>query len=115
MVTVVAGPPQRALLGGGGAPERHQELHGPAHAVAAMGEVPVVAGGDEEHANGVEDATEDEDACGNAGEDGGQAREMDEEERDRRHQVQALVRTPYVGDGHWSTLSAQNPPYLPVG
>ena len=46
---VVTGPPQRALLRGGRAAERHQELREPCHPVAAVREVPVVAGRDEEH------------------------------------------------------------------
>src|SRR3954447_12802877 len=115
VVPVVAGPPQRTLLGGGGAAEGHQELHRSAHPVAAVGEIAVVARGDEEHADGVEDPAQHEGTSGHAGEDGGQARQMHEEERDGRRPVQTLVRAPYVGDGHSPTLPGSDPPYLPVG
>src|SRR5205823_14172767 len=93
----------------------HEELHRSAHAVAAVGEITVVAGGDEEHAHDVEDAAQDQGACGYAGEDGGQAHQVDDKEGGRRHPVQALVRPPYIGDGHGPTLAAARPPYLPVG
>ena len=58
MDPVVAGPPERTLLEGGGAAEGHEELGHPAHAVAAVGEVAVVAGGDEEHPAQVQDGTQ---------------------------------------------------------
>ena len=87
MDPVVAGPPQRALLYGGGPAEGHQELGHPAHAVAAMGEVPVVAGGDEEHPAQVEHRAEDPVVPGDHYEERGQRDEVGAEEGNRGHPV----------------------------
>ena len=47
VLAVVAGPPQRALLGAAGAADGEEELERPVGPVRPVGEVPVVAGGDE--------------------------------------------------------------------
>ena len=47
----MAGPPQRPLLQGGGPADGQDELDEATHPVTAVGEVAVVAGGDEEHAD----------------------------------------------------------------
>ena len=85
--SVVAGPPEGALLQGGGPAERHEELGHPAHPVAAVGEVPVVSGGDAEHPGEVEHGAQHPVLPGDHDEERGQRGDVHGEERDGRHPV----------------------------
>ena len=91
VVPVVGRPPQRALLRGRGGAERHHELPEPVEPVAPMGEVAVVAGGDEEHPPEVEGDAQHDRRHRHAGEDGEQRQQVQQQERDRRHAVDPLV------------------------
>ena len=75
MTPVVAGPPEHALLARRPAAEGHHELRHPPELVAAVGEVPVVPGGDEEHPAEECDCQQDE----GRGRDAGDEREQREQ------------------------------------
>ena len=87
VLPMMTGPPERPLLYRGGPAERHHELRHPTHLVAAVGEVPVVSGGDAEHPGHVEDGAEDPVLPADHHEEGGQRDEVGDQEGDRRHPV----------------------------
>ena len=91
VVAVVTRPPQRPLLRRAAAADGHDELHGPPELVAAVGEVAVVPGGDEEHAHHVQDHAQDQRPGRDAGEDRRQAQDVHQDERDRGLLVGALI------------------------
>ena len=87
---VVAGPPQRPLLGGRGAAECEQELERPARLVGLVGEVPVVPARDEEHATPVGDEQDHPVVPPDPGEDGEKRDEMEDHERERCHRFDSF-------------------------
>ena len=97
VVAMVAGPPQRALLRRRRAADGHHELHAPAELVAAVGEVAVVAGGDEEHPTPEQGQEQHQGGRGHTGDKGEKTHRVDQEEWQRRLPVQALFRR--TGDG----------------
>ena len=50
VMTMVCGPPERSLLGAGGAPKSENELEKAACFVSPVGKIPVVGARDGEHA-----------------------------------------------------------------
>ena len=107
VVAVVAGPPEGALLGRHAAAEGEDELERAARLVGAVGEVAVVAGGDEPHAPEVEDGAEGERPPGHTGDEGQQAGGVDQEHRDRGGPVDPLVGGALdgVGGAHGDVLT----------
>jgi hypothetical protein len=95
VVAVVRGPPQGALLDRRRPAEGHDELHAPTQLVAAMGEVPVVPGGDEEHPHEVQDGAHDQGPGVDARDQRGKAGDVHEEERDRGDPVDPFVVGPF--------------------
>jgi hypothetical protein len=89
---VVPRPPEHALLARGPAAERHHELRHPPELVAAVGEVPVVTGGDEEHPAEERDRQQDEGRGRHARDEGEERQQLEQEEGDRRANVDSLVR-----------------------
>ena len=87
---MVARPPQRPLLGGREPAERQDELEHPGRLVGPVGEVAVVAAGDEEHPHPEGDEQELPVGPPDAREDRQHRDEVDEGERDGRHRAEAL-------------------------
>src|SRR5690606_21383235 len=110
MVTMVSGPPQRAFLRGGAPAKRHHQLHRAAHLVAAMPEVAVVAGGDEEHAPNVQRRGEGSLAPAEPRPDDADGGEMHEQERDRANPFDTLIRGTSVGAFHGRFFVARGRP-----
>jgi len=53
MVAVIGSPPQNPFLDGKGPQESHDKLRHPGKLVRAVGEIPVIAGGQPEHPHDV--------------------------------------------------------------
>ena len=107
MTPVVAGPPEHALLTRRPAAEGHDELRGPPKLVAAMREVPVVPGGDEEHPAEERDRQQGKGRGRHARHEGEQRQQLEQEERDRRADVHPLARG--SGDGVFHGTSRDSP------
>src|SRR5262245_36137625 len=90
MVAMVTGPPEWTLLHAGGSAEGHQELHRAAELVAAVREVAVVAGGDEEHTHGVQGEAQREVLPAGAGKEEPERDQMHDQERGRSFPVDRL-------------------------
>jgi hypothetical protein len=91
MMPVMTGPPERALLNRQCAADRHQKLHRAAHLVGAMGEVPVVDAGDEEHARAVEAEAQQHVPARDARPDGRQRDQVNGQERKVAQPLDAFV------------------------
>ncbi len=100
MTPVVARPPEHALLARRPAAEGHHELRDPPELVAAVCEVAVVPGGDEEHPADERDGQQDEGGGRHAGDEGEQREKLQQEEGDRRADVHPLARVSGEGVFH---------------
>jgi len=89
---VVAGPPEHTLLARRPAAEGHHELRHPPELVAAVREIPVVPGGDEEHPAEERDCQQDEGRGRDAGDEREQREQLQQEEGNRRTDVHPLAR-----------------------
>ena len=92
VVTMVRCPPQCSLLRRHPAQPREHELKGAARFVAAMRKVPVIAGRDSEHPNGVQRQAHDQCSPAHARPDCQEARRVDSEKRHAGTIVDRLVR-----------------------
>src|SRR5690606_10036321 len=92
MPAVVAGPPKCTLLSGSPAAEGHQKSHHATELVATMGEIAVVATGDEEHADCVQRHAKHHIAHARGEEDHTEGQEVHDEERDGELVIQLLFR-----------------------
>ena len=89
MVTMVSGPPENAFLGGGHGHPGDDELKPTAGLKGAMGEIAVIAGGDEKHANLVEENAGEEIRPFEVHEKNAERSEMNESKGQGRNQLDA--------------------------